>query len=86
MSENDEQSEVENIEETSGSLINRHCSKVILPIAKGKKKGLETLHFKCNYCIKAFVGPSNSFLASKTLMICWNMQKQILLFVHEKLL
>jgi hypothetical protein len=64
MTENSGESEVEIIEqETSGSLINNHCSKVMLPIAKGKKQGVETLHFKCNYCKKAFVGPSNSSLS-----------------------
>jgi hypothetical protein len=36
MSENDEEFRVEIIEETLGSLINRHCSKVMLPIATGK--------------------------------------------------
>jgi hypothetical protein len=34
------------------------------PIANGKKRGVEALHFKCNYCSKAIVGPSNSSFAS----------------------
>ena len=38
--------------------------RITLPIAKGKKKGVEALHFKCNYCKSAYVGPSNSSFAN----------------------
>ncbi len=44
--------------------IMNHCTKVQLEIKKGKNKGNISMHFKCNYCSKAFVGPSNSSFTS----------------------
>ena len=35
-----------------GSAINKFCSRIERPIAK------MALHFKCNYCVRTFVGPS----------------------------
>ena len=53
--------DVEEIQEAlGGSAINKHCSRIERPIARGKNKGKMAEHFKCNYCSKAFVGPSNS--------------------------
>ena len=40
--------------------VNSHCTKEVLTIQKGKKKGTSSPHFKCNYCSKSFAGPSNS--------------------------
>ena len=60
MSQNNE-SDVQVIEEeVAGSLINKYTTKEPLPIKKGRNKGTMAMHFKCNYCDKAFVGPSNS--------------------------
>jgi hypothetical protein len=56
----EEVEDIQEAEEGYGSAINKHCSKIQLPIAKGKNKGKIVLHFKCNYCSKSFVGPSNS--------------------------
>ena len=58
----EEGEEVGELEEvgSAGSAVNKFCSRVERPIAKGKNKGKMALHFKCNYCIRAFVGPSNS--------------------------
>ena len=36
-----------------------HGSKVKNIARTGKKKGLETIFFKCNYCAKDFQGPSS---------------------------
>lgn len=46
-------------EENSFS-VKSHCTKEVLTIQKGKKKGASSPHFKCNYCSKSFAGPSNS--------------------------
>ena len=56
----EEEVEEEIQEGLGGSAINKHCSRIQRPIAKGPNKGKIADHFKCNYCIKAFVGPSNS--------------------------
>lgn len=55
-----ENSEGVQVEEVAGSLINNHCTKMDLPIEKGKKKGQKARHFKCNYCDKSYAGPSDS--------------------------
>ena len=39
-----------------------HSCKVMLKASKGKKKGLEVMHFQCKYCPKNFQGPSNGTL------------------------
>ena len=31
-----------------------HCTRVTKKVDKGKKKGMEVVHFDCNYCNKSF--------------------------------
>ena len=51
----------DNEEQTrSVSLADAHCEKVVDKCAKGRNKGMDLLHFKCNYCNLKFQGPSNS--------------------------
>ena len=51
----EEEVEEEIQEALGGSAINKHCSRIERPIAKGKNKGKMADHFKCNYCSKAFI-------------------------------
>ena len=39
----------------------KHCTKLVLEIKKGKRKGDNALHFQCKYCKQeAYIGPATS--------------------------
>ena len=59
MTEHEQNSNGEEVERNSSS-VDSHCTKEVLTIQKGRKKGTSSTHFKCKYCSKSFAGPTNS--------------------------